>query len=139
MTYTEIKEKKSKDYNELFTNCGVFWAFSNEQFIEGAKKIKPTMAEGEKFVDIGAGGYLPKHNVQKLMDGTKQIDKTFKEQIAEFKMREKHILYELNNHECFYTGDITEAVEAMDEDYTREEVNKVMKKYKAKRYEKPTV
>lgn len=132
MTYNEIKEKKQTDYNRLFDTCGVFWAFSNEQFLEG--KEKHPLQEGERYVSIGVGGYMPNHKVQTLKDGTKAIDATFKAQIAEFKMREKHILYELNNHECFYTGDITDAVEAMGEDYKTEEVTAVMKKYKAKKY-----
>ena len=129
-TYQEIRDKKQKDYNDLFTNCGVFWAFSNEQFKEGYQKVKPTMAEGEKLVDIGAGGYIPKHNVEALKAGTKAIEATFKAQIAENNAREQHILYELNNHECFHTGSIDEAIEALGEDYTAEEVEQVRKKYK---------
>ncbi len=132
MTYKEIKEKKQKAYNELFTTCGVFRAFSNEQFKKGYAKVKPTMTEGEKLVDIGAGGFMPKHNVEALKKGTKEIDATFKREIKEFKARETHIIYELNNHECFYTGDISDAVEALGDDYTNEEVEKVAKDYKNK-------
>ena len=64
----------------------------------------------------------------------KAIEDTFKAQIKENKAREKHILYELNNHECFYIGDITPALEALGEDYTAEEVQTVMEKYKAEKY-----
>lgn len=78
MKYQEIKDKKQADYNALFTNCGVFWAFSNKQFEEGYEKVKPTMAEDEKLVAIGGGGYIPKHNVEALMAGTEAIDATFK-------------------------------------------------------------
>jgi len=137
MNYQEIKEQKQRDYNKLFDNCGVFWAFSNEQFIEGAKKNP--LQEGEKYVDIGSGGYMPRHNVEKLKAGTKEIDETFKTQIKEFKARETHILYELNNHECFYIGSIEGAIQALGEDYTAEEVTTVMKKYKAQKYARPTV
>lgn len=132
MTYQEIKDKKQADYNALFNNCGVFWAFSNEQFKEGYEKVKPTMEEGEKLVSIGGGGYMPKHNVEKLIEGTKQIDETFKKQIKEAKARKEHIIYELHNHECFYTGDITNALEALGEDYTKEEVEAEFKNIKNK-------
>lgn len=137
MTYQEIKEQKQRDYNNLFDTCGVFWAFSDKQFQEG--KEKNPIAEGEKYLSIGAGGYLPKNNFPALEKGMKQIEKTFKAQIKENKMRERHILYELNNHECFYTGDITPAVEALGEEYTTEEVQVVQKKYKAQKYARPTV
>lgn len=129
MTYQEIKDKKQKDYNELFNSLGVFWAFSNEQFKEGYDKVKPTMEEGEKLVSIGAGGYIPKHNVEALITGTKAIDETFKQQIKDAKARETHILYELNNHEAYYTGTIEETLEALGDDYTAEEVQAVYKKF----------
>lgn len=128
MKYQEIKDKKQADYNALFTACGVFWAFSNEQFAEGAKKNP--LQPGEKYVSIGGGGYLPKHNVEKLMQGTKEIDATFKAEIKDAKARETHILYELNNHEAYYTGTIEDTMDALGDDYTAEEVQAVFKKFK---------
>jgi hypothetical protein len=134
MIYQEIKDQKQRDYNKLFDTCGVFWAFSDKQWEENKTEKLPD----EKYVSIGGGGYLPKHNVEKLMQGTKAIDETFKQQIQEFKAREQHILYELNNYECYYTGDITEALEAMGNDYTTEEVQAVFKKFKAQKYLRET-
>jgi len=130
MKYQQIREQKQTDTNNLFTSLGVFWAFSNKQFDEN----KTPLQEGEKYVDIGGGGFIPKHNVDALIEGMKTIDKTFKQATKDAKMREKHILYELNNHECFYTGDITDAVEVLGEDYTEQEVRNVYKHYKAKKY-----
>lgn len=132
MQYQEIKKKRQDDTNELFTTLGVFWAFSNEQFAEGLAKTK--LAEGEKLVDIGAGGYIPKHNVQTLIDGMKAIENTFKQQIKEAKALEQHILYELNNHEAFYTSSTETTLDALGDDYTAEEVKEVYKKYKAKKF-----
>jgi len=132
MQYKEIKEQKQTAYNKLIDTCNMFFAFSNEQFAEGAKKHP--LKESEKYLSIGAGGYMPKHNLETFEKGVEEIEKTFKAQIKEFKMREKHILYELNNHECFYTGDITTAVDALGEDYTAEECNAVLKKFRAQKY-----
>lgn len=134
MKYIEIKNKKQEDTNKLFETLGVFWAFSNKQFEEGYAKAKLSMAEGEKLVDIGAGGYIPKHNVEALLEGIKEIEDNFKASIKEAKAREEHILYELNNHEAFYTGTIEDAKEALGEDYTDEEILAVYKKYKAQKY-----
>lgn len=122
MKYIEIKNKKQEDTNKLFETLGVFWAFSNKQFEEGYAKAKLSMAEGEKLVDIGAGGYMPKHNVEALKNGMKEIEKTFKASIKEAKAREEHILYELNNHEAFYTCTIEDTKGALGEDYTNEEI-----------------
>ncbi len=134
MKYQEIKDKKQADYNALFTNCGVFWAFSNKQFEEN----KTPLQEGEKYVSIGGGGYIPKHNVEALIAGAKEIDETFKAQIAENKAREQHILYELNNHEAYYTGTINSTLDALGDDYTAEEVQAVYKKFRAEKYKEET-
>jgi len=138
MTYQEIKDKKQTDYNELFNSLGVFWAFSNKQFDEGFEKVKSTMAEGEKLVSIGGGGYIPKHNVEALIAGAKAIDETFKQQIKDAKARETHILYELNNHEAYYTGTIDTTLDALGDDYTAEEVQAVYKKFRAEKYREET-
>lgn len=135
MQYQEIKEEKQNAYNKLLDTCGVFWAFSNDQFNENKTPLLPE----EKYISIGSGGYMPKHNAEALAQGVKAIEKTFKQQIADFKMREKHILYELNNHECFYVGSIEGAIQALGDDYTAEEVTLVLKKYKAQKYARPTV
>lgn len=62
-----VKDKQA----ELFIELGVFWAFSNQQFVEGYEKAninKPT-----KYVAVGSGAYCPKRNVQALMDGLAKI------------------------------------------------------------------
>lgn len=132
MLYIDIRKEKEDDTNKLFTNCGVFWAFSREQFQENKTPLK----EGEKYVDIGAGGYIPKCNVDMLTQGMKAIDKAFKQKTKDIKIREQHVLYELNNHECFYTGRIEDAQEVLGDSYTMDEVKEVYKKYKSKKYVK---
>lgn len=135
MKYQEIKTKKDKtDTNKLFTDLGIFWAFSNEQFDQGYAKVKPTMQEGEKLTSIGAGGYIPTSRVQAFLDGMKAIEKSFKQGIKNAKARNEHILYELNNHESFYTGSIEHALIALGDDYTAEEVTAVYKEYKKAKY-----
>ncbi len=132
MKYQQIKQKRSDDTNALFTTLGVFWAFSNEQFKEGLSKT--TLLPGEKLADIGAGGYMPRHNYDALVQGMKAIEKTFKQAIKDAKARTEHILYELNNHECFYTGNIESACEALGDDYKTSEVAEVYKEYKKGKY-----
>jgi hypothetical protein len=118
--------KRSDDTNALFTECQVFWAFSNEQFAEGKSKLP----EGEKLVQIPHGGFMPKRNVDKLIAGMKVIDEAFKEAMRDAKARKAHILYELNNHEAYYTRDIESTLDALGDDFSRDEVMSVYKNNK---------
>ena len=108
----------------LFKTCSVFFAFSNQQFQEN----KTPLQEGEKYVSIGAGGYCPKSKAKQLADGFEAIDKAYKDAIKGNKQREANILYELQNHEAFYTNSIEDTLEALGEDYTKEEVQNVYRK-----------
>lgn len=120
MNIHEIKKLHQEKINTLLTDCLVFWAFSNEQFTQNKTPLK----EGEKYVSIGAGGYMPQGNVEKLRAGMKELNKWYKAEIKANKgTRRANIVYELANHECYYTGDIEPAVEALG--YPRKEVLKV--------------
>lgn len=121
MTYREIKRVEGEKLGELCHQVGLFWAFSNEQFEEG-KKSSP-IKSGDKYVSIGAGGFLPKSNIDKWIQGMKDIEKWVKDTKKDAK---EVILYELNNYECFYTGDISDAMPRLEElGYTSAEVKKV--------------
>ncbi len=117
MKYADIEKEAEQKRTALMTQCGLFWAFSNEQFTQNKTPLEP----GEKYVSIGAGGYLPKGKLDAFLDGMKEISKWKKTEIKKKKeLKHEHILYELNNHECFYTGDIQDAVDALP--YSRAEV-----------------
>lgn len=121
-TIQEIKKEQQNKYTALFNSCGVFWAFSNEQFHAN----KTPLSEGDKYVSIGAGGYMPKSNVDAYISGSKEIKKWFTKAVKESKgARRQHIAYELANHECYYTGDWQDAIDALGSEYTAKEVYKV--------------
>lgn len=117
--------QRQNDVDALITKCEVFFAFSREQLEEGKAKIN--LKEGEKLVDIGMGGFMPARNVSAYVEGMKKIHADFKQAMKDEKARKAHILYELNNHEAFYTRDIESTMDALGEDFTREEVLKVFK------------
>ncbi len=128
-TYQEIKQKHSDTYNKIMNDCQVFWAFSPEQFKEGKEKCN--LKEGEKLVNIFGGGVCPKKNVDKMINGLKEADKTQKKEMKEFReIKEEAILYELKNHECFYTTEIDDVVELFKGTYTTQEIRKVYNKHK---------
>lgn len=93
----------------LFDELGAFVDFSNEQF-DAAKK------KGIEYVSLGMGMIVPKNNAKKLIERLEEIQKEgIKQDIAE-NGKEAIIRRELFNHEFFYTGDICDCVEKL-EDY----------------------
>jgi hypothetical protein len=126
-TYREIRAKAQNKRSILFDKCRLFWAFSNQQFNENKTELK----EGEKYVSIGAGGYLPKSEVKNLTKGLEIIRKWENSEIKKQKDgKNAHILYELNNHECFYTGSIESAEAVLP--YPRRDILKVYHKERMK-------
>jgi hypothetical protein len=118
MNIAEIKKLKEDKVSALIAECLMFFAFSNEQFAEN----KTPLQDGEKYVSIGAGAYIPKGKLQPYIDGIEAINKWYKDEVKENKQRAANILYELNNHEAFYTNDIEDTLEALGSDYTADEV-----------------
>lgn len=117
--------------NKLITECDVFFAFSTEQFKEGIANLKEkgVLLEGEKVTDIGAGGYIPSKNVQKYIQGNKDIQKEYKRMKKDEKAIKDYILYELHNHEVFYTGDINTFCSTYMSDVPREKILSVYKSH----------
>lgn len=120
-TISELKQQREDKQSELFKECGLFFAFSPSQFQEN----KTPLQESEKYLSIGGGGYLPKNNFDKFDKGMDLIQAWFKSQVKNNKARRQYIAYELANHEAYYTGCITDTLEALGEEYTREEVKQV--------------
>ena len=130
--YKELKEKRSKKYEELLSNLGVFYAFSEEQFKEGV--TKNPLLPGEKYASLGMGGYVRNGNTKKLFEGIKNINKWFLSENKKLKedkqAKEKVILNELIDHEAFYTNDIGDAFEVLKlHGYTKKELVEVYKKH----------
>lgn len=123
-TLIDIKKEEEQKHTQLFNDCGLFWAFSNEQFTTNKTPLK----EGEKYVSIGSGGYMPNSNVDKFRQGLKDIKKWRKTQIQSNKLQYEQIKYELSNHECYYTGDISDVVGIFSGTYTRQQIQEVYNK-----------
>lgn len=114
--------------NQLITDCKVFFAFSKDQF----EKNKTELKEGEKYVSIGMGGYMPKSYVEQFREGNKRIakEKTDAMRSAKAEQKESIILYELDNHEAFYTYELEDTINALHGVFSYEEVKAVFDKNK---------
>ena len=104
-----LQDYIEKKQTALFNKTGSFFAFSQNQFNEAKK---PEV----KYTAIGSGLLCPTANVKELMDGLDQIHEVGIKQDIEENGIDGIIKRELLNHECYYTGDITDCIDKL-EDY----------------------
>ncbi|MEZ8862531.1 hypothetical protein [Vibrio sp. 10N.247.311.51] len=100
--YTQQKQ------TDLFNELGAFFAFSNQQFDEAKK-------EGVEYCRVIAGLICPVDNAKTLVEQLDVIQKEGIKQDIEENGKEAIIRRELFNHECFYTNDISDCVEKIEE------------------------
>lgn len=107
---------------ECFDKHGAFFAFSNKQFAEKQK-------QGVEYVSLGMGLICPKPNAKLLIEELNAINAKGILQDVEENGMEAIIKRELYNHECFYTGDISDCVDTLKDYPTNEgEIRKVYNK-----------
>jgi hypothetical protein len=108
-TYNQIKADHQKEMS-LFE--GIFFAFSNDQFKEGVKKVGAS--KDNPIVKIGAGGFILKNKVKAFKDMLARHEAERKQIRKDRKVLLEALVYELRNHEYGYTYDIEPALEALD-------------------------
>lgn len=129
-TYATIKADYSKAVDNLITTHKGFFAFSESQLIEGMAKIGVT--DRSELVSSIGGMILPKANHGAFLDDMDKAEKQYKKELKEAKeQKESAILYELNNHESFYRGNMDDVFEMFEGIYTKDEIRAVYKKYSA--------
>jgi hypothetical protein len=90
----------------LLNDCGAFFAFSDSQFNEAKQ-------EGIKYVSLGAGLICPKEHADSFIEKYSNIVDTAIETDKKENGIENIIKRELNNHEAFYTCDISTTVSVL--------------------------
>lgn len=91
---------------ELFDRLGAFFAFSNKQLGEKAKK-------GIDYVSLGHGLICPKENAEELFKGLEEIhEKGIKARLNDYGLS-AIAQYELANHEAQFTRDYSDAYEVL--------------------------
>lgn len=116
--YIELNDKRN---NTPLKNFDMFCAFSDEQFDEGCKKIRP-LKEGEKYVRFGSGIFGTKDGFERWKKFSEEIEQQIK---AECEPQEIY-LYEYNNHEgCInFDGDL-EAIKIIMNTWGLDEARKI--------------
>ena len=120
--YEIMKEKHQKEFDEF----PVAFAFSDEQFKEGMKKLGLNENDIDKVCSIGNGGFIKKTDAKAFNEMFKRFDKEMKKAIENDKNGTGFIkdmfYYELGNHEYIYTYELEETIDALD--LTMEEIEK---------------
>ncbi|MDH6311055.1 hypothetical protein M2451_003901 [Dysgonomonas sp. PFB1-18] len=124
-TIVQIKEEHQNKLSALFDSLGIFFAFSNEQFEEGRK-------EGVKYANGGQGMLIPIDNVKEYVRRFSELEKDTEAEFAKHIPMDDYILYELNNHEAFYTWCTDDAYEVVKYRYpncTPDDMKRVFKQF----------
>jgi hypothetical protein len=108
--YLELKRKHQKETN----NFPVSFAFNNQQFEEGMRKLGLELTEKDKVVGIGGGGFIRKSDSDALWEMMNRHDK----EMSEAKETSDQFVfemfdYELGNHEYTYTGTVSDTLAAL--------------------------
>ena len=121
MNLSEIKNEEQSKVDQLMKDCKIFFAFSHDQFEKGKTKLR----ENEKYISLGAGGYMPEGYFLKFIEGMDEIKKWKTNEIKKGNLEEAEILDAFENFECFYTGDLTDAFEIFSDKYSKEQIRNV--------------
>ncbi len=120
--YQNLKNKQQRQFNEF----PIFFAFSDEQFKVGMKKLGLEEKDKDKICFIGAGGYIKKENKKQFEELFECFEKEKKQAIEQDKDGTGFIkdmfYYELGNHEYIITYDLSDTLAALD--LTIEDVEK---------------
>jgi len=106
MNYQGLRKKQEKEFNEL----PIFWAFSNEQFERGLKKIS---AQSHDLIALGAGGYMKKADIPALESLLEKHKKETEQAMLDDAFALAAALYELDNHEFGFSRDLQAALDAL--------------------------
>lgn len=113
MKYSELKRRQEKEFNEF----PMSFAFSNEQFAEGMKKLGLEPTDKNRITGIGGSGFIRKTDVEAFNEMTKRFDKELEDAITADTTGEGFIFsmfnYELANHEYCFTYEIHDALDAL--------------------------
>lgn len=111
--YKTWKENSQKDFSKL----PIYWAFGEQQFKELLQKLnlKDTKEDLQKLVNIGYGGLMLKSDLHLLENhnATFSKEKLLFWLTHNFKFAYSALRYEMNNHEYYYTCDISDTLEAL--------------------------
>ena len=123
MKYSILKNEVYKNrLSETAKKYGLFFAFDEKQLKAG---LKETNTEKHELINMAGGGYISKKNVKKYIDEVLSINTWFVSEVKKLDPVEV-IRYELNNYECYLSGEVKDAYEVLQQyGFSLEEVEQV--------------
>ena len=111
MKYRELKERQSKEINEL----PIYWVFGEKSKKDLMEKleIKDDKDFMEKVFTFGGGSIVLKKDKQLITDTFKRHENELKKSIEDDNFLQDAIEYELSNHEYICTCDVEPALSAL--------------------------
>lgn len=126
-TYRSLTDQQQERVNQFLHDYG-FFAFSNQQFEEGLKKLK---AKESSLVRLGAGGFLLKDKVKEYKEISESFIKDMDKNIHDPEMGENftyEMFYcELCNHEYIVSGSTAETLDSLGYKWTDIEKDHILK------------
>lgn len=118
--YKELKDKQQKKVNDF----PMKFAFTKEQFKEGMIELGLTENDTDKVFSIANGGFIRRTDSKAFETLFSDIQTELKNEIDRDTIGDGFIadmfVYELNNHEYLYNGDLSDTLDALN--LTREDV-----------------
>lgn len=111
-SYNELREGQQKVFND-FTNCYCFFAFSDEQFNEGMKKLGLKPTDKDKIYRMGMGGFILRERSKEYHAMMVALDDEMKDYMCEYDFAKDAFACEMANHEYCLSHDIEEVLEAL--------------------------
>lgn len=121
----------SKKFDQILEDCHIIFSFEVEDLKKQINDLKSQgiMSEDEEVARLGCGLFVPKSLYNSYITKVKEWEDEQKNELLNPEKRLAKIKYELNNYECYYTGEIDEAVEALEGlGITRQEIQEVYSK-----------
>lgn len=107
--YRALREKQSKEFQAF----PIFFAFNNEQFAEGMKKLGLKPTDTKLIYKLGSsGGFYRKTDAAALKEMFSRHEAEMREAMKDDKFLYDMFYYELGNHEYGYTYDLFPVLEA---------------------------
>ena len=105
---------KTRHQDEITNFEGMFFAFSDKQYIEGIKKLGLSKEQAStEIASFGGGGYIFKNRVNALDELTTSHKQQRESSFKDDNFLINALVYELINHEYCITYDEQDAIDAL--------------------------
>lgn len=111
-SYAVMKYAQQKEYNE-FCKGKVFYAFNEEQFAEGMKRLGLTPDDTDKIYRDPYGGYILRSQAPARAALVKRLNSERQEHLKDYNFLKSAFRYELANHEYCVTYEYGDTFNAL--------------------------